>query len=74
MPFPDIDGTTAISNIATVAEYLGANAPEPVQKAAKILFEQIDIVSTRLYDDVQDLKAWRASVDKTYVPTDPQAR
>lgn len=74
MPFPDIDGKSFEQDIGDVVDFITdkVTVPTYIQEAAIRLFKRVDIVSTRLYDDVQALKAWRASLDQSYTPTDPQ--
>lgn len=59
MPFPDIDGFTFADDQATVAAWLDRVAPaRPPEVAAAFarLYQRVDLVSTNLYDDVQELK------------------
>lgn len=59
MPFPDIDGFTFADDQATVAAWLDRVAPaRPPAVAAAFarLYQRVDIVSTKLYNDVQGLK------------------
>jgi len=76
MPFPDIDGKSFEQDLGDVVDFITnqVTVPTYIQEAAIRLFKRVDIVSTRLYDDVQALKAWRMRLDPSYTPTDPQSQ
>jgi hypothetical protein len=80
MPFPLVDGRTFEQNYTDILRAFALSsdfAPKiggrTVKQNMTDLFKQVDIVSTQLFDDVQALKAWRASIDSGYTPTDPFA-
>ena len=73
MPFPTVDGVSAIDDFKTVLRFVHETAfwAPSVQAAVARLEQSIDAVSTQLYDDVQKLKALAAAHGWEIETSDP---
>ena len=65
MPFPTVDGISAQQNLEALREivqslpgigHVRAKDGRVLHEVMDSLFQQVDVVSTQLYDDVQELK------------------